>query len=352
MPKEAKTQEGDDGDYDFSKPGELGEPYKSEEAEIVSKRSANSVSEVHLAKNQEKDERFIRLINRYKTPYGKKPRMGFGFNIYNGDSLSKLIETIKKFATKLGWKPKGLGNEELDAQAEVIAEELNKKDARIAELEDEIKKEKADKETYVNDINKKHAEELAQLKKDAEKIRNLETDLSAFADLINKFDSSKQSEEDIQKFLEGKKWFFGLNVVSARPKTRAGASKIFDFLLTYTDGSQRILELKLPTEKILDKEGMLAANVAKGLDQLIDYLKQTVAIAHSQLPESEYIKEKKPRGILVIGRRTGKEITEKITSWNYALNWAEIKTYDNLIDDAGEAIKQIKEAGDTGGVQK
>jgi hypothetical protein len=117
-------------------------------------------------------------------------------------------------------------------------------------------------------------------------------------------------------------------------------------MLTYTDGSQRVLELKLPTEKIVDGEGRLATNVAKGLDQLIDYLKQVIAVAHSQLPESEYIREKKPRGILVIGRGTNQDATEKIKSWNYALNWVEIKTYDNLINDAEDAIKHIKEIGD------
>ncbi len=344
MAKKGKAKKKAVEKHDFSKPGALNAPYESEASEIVGRRSVASVSEAHLTRNKTTKERFIRLLNRYKAPFREKPKLSQGFNIYNGDSLSKIIEVIRGFAEKLGWKPKGLSDEGLEKQAEAIAEEISKKDARIAELEAEVKKEKADKEAYVNDINKKHEEELGQLRKDAQKIKNLENDLVSLKKLILEFDSKTQSEETIQKFLEGKKWFFGLNVVSAKPKARAGADDIFDFLLTYTDGSQKVLELKLPTEKILDNEGLLSAPVTKGLDQLINYLKQTITIAHSQMPEAEYIKEKKPRGILVIGRKSSEGVAEKIKSWNYALNWVEIKTYDNLIEDAEQAINQIKGA--------
>ncbi len=170
--------------HDFSKPAVLDDPYVSEEAEIVSKRSVASIGEAHLTKNKENNERFIRLVNRYQAPFAKKATIGRGFNVYSGDSLSKLIEVIRGFAKKLGWKPTGLGNEELDGQSEAIATEISKKDARITELEEEIKREKNEKAAYIEDINKKHEEELVQLKKDAEKIKNLDNDLKLFRELI------------------------------------------------------------------------------------------------------------------------------------------------------------------------
>jgi len=197
--------------------------------------------------------------------------------------------------------------------------------------------------TFIESIRKKHEEEIAILKSDSTRLQKLDAELDEFKQLIADFETQKKTEEDIQKFLEGKKWFFGTNVVIAKPKTRAGATAIFDYVLTYTDGSQRVVELKLPTEKIVDAEGKISAAVAKGLDQLIEYLKQTVAVAHSQLPEAEYLKEKKPRGTLLIGRTTDAVVDEKIKSWNYALHLVEkIITCDQVIADAEAAVKQLK----------
>jgi len=326
---------------DLTKPAVLGDPYQSIESEQIDQRSKNSISEAHLVNNTEKNEKFIRLLNRFKA-FGNNVQTQRGYNIYRGDSLSKLIEILRRFARKLGWKTAELTDDALEAQAEKISEEFEKQNMTIADLTEQLHQVNEEKTKYLQEVQLKHEQEIEKLMKDTQRLEKLSSDLNEFKVLISDFEKNNCKEEDVQKFLEGKKWFFGTNIVSAKPKTRAGSTTIFDFILTYTDGSQRIVELKLPTEKILDSEGKLAAPVTKGLDQLIDYLKQTVAIAHTQLPETEYIKEKKPKGTLLIGRTTNDETKEKIKSWNYALHLVEIKTYDTLIADAETAIKQLK----------
>jgi len=337
----SKTKDDAKGN-DLSKPAVLKPPYKSIEAQEIERRSKGSVNEAHLVEDTKTKEKFIRLLHRYKKPYKPDVKIAQGFNIHRGDSLIRLIEIIKKFARKLGWKSYIISKADLDKQAEEISQTLQKKDMEISELQQRLTEANNEKDTYVQEIKKKHEEEIRKLKQDTERIRGLESDLADFKDLIVNFKKEKKTEEDIQKFLDGKKWFFGTNVVTAKPKPRAGATDVFDFLLTYTDGSQKLLELKLPTEYIVDNKGKISAPVTKSLDQLIEYLSQTVAIAHSQLPETQYIKEKKPRGILVIGTTVNNTVAEKIKSWNHALHLVEIKTYDNLIADAENAINQLK----------
>jgi hypothetical protein len=326
----------------FSEPAKLKWPYNSVQSERIDQRSKASVSEAHLVENKRTSERFIRLINRFRKPYKKEISIGQGFNIYRGDALSRLIDIFRKFANLLGWKTSALSNESIEAQSEKILEELQKKDSEILELKKELEQRNNERLTFIESIKKKHEEEIAILKSDPTRLQKLDAELDEFKQLIADFETQKKTEEDIQKFLKDKKWFFGMTVVIAKPKIRAGATAIFDYVLTYTDGSQRVVELKLPTEKIVDAEGKISAAVAKGLDQLIEYLEQTVAVAHSQLPEAEYLKDKKPRGTLLIGRTTDAVVDEKIKSWNYALHFVEIKTYDQVIADAETALKQLK----------
>ena len=330
-----------DASDDLEVPHVLNPPLKSITAEQFDHRSKSSVSEAHLVENEETKERFVRLLNRYRPP-GRDAKIGAGFNIYRGDALSKLLGVLRRFAQALGWKMSGLTDESLEKQTEAITAELAVKNNEIVELREQLSKSKAEKEEYIAKIQVKHDAELLQLRKDTQRLRELDEDIVKFKSLLSRFETEKLSEEDVQKFLEGKKWFFGSNVVAAKPKSRAGATTIFDFILTYTDGTQRVVELKLPTEAIVDGEGRLTAAVAKGLDQLIDYLKQTIAIAHTDLPEAQYIKEKRPRGTLVIGRSRDDQTLEKMKSWNYALHLVEIKTYDQLIADAETSMKQIK----------
>ncbi|MDE1871191.1 MAG: hypothetical protein KGI06_03045 [Candidatus Micrarchaeota archaeon] len=326
-------------------PKELKWPYKQIKWEHLEERKdKRSISEVYLVENEETGEKLIRLANRVKNSRTGETPFQTNFNIYSDETLAKVLNFARKNYGFLGWDKTILSSGDLASQSDKISKEVGKRDSIIEALKQQLTDQEKLREGLIKDLEEKHKKEIEEFKRDSNSIKILDSELSELKNLIVNFTRDNKREEDIQSFLNGKRWLFGANVISAISKLRAGSTDIFDFTITLTDGSQRIVELKRPSEVLVDGGGQITAVVTKSLDQLIDYLDQTVAIAHSRLPESEVIKEKKPKGLLLIGDSTDEAITNKLKSWNYALHLVEIKTYGQFIRDAETAVEQVKGA--------
>lgn len=342
-------KQGDGKEFEvLDKPRKLGEPYKTLDWTKLDQRSKGSISEVYLVKNEKSGETFIRLCNRHINITTNEDSFGNGFNIYDEEIIPKIVAFTSNAQNILGWETDIFTEGDLESQSEVLTEEIGKRETTIAILHQQLREQETVRRKLIQQADEKHKKEIEDLKKDTGTINRLEKELKEFTNLIANFDKNKSTEEDIQKFLDGKKWFFGTSLISAKSKARAGSTDIFDFLLTYTDGSQRIAELKRPSVEIIDKSGQISGEVTKGLDQLIGYLEQTTAIAHASLPESRYITEKRPKGMLIIGYAKNDIELEKLKSWNYALHLVEIKTYAQLIKDAETILGQLKGISEEG----
>ena len=326
----------------LDKPKTLNYPYIPVEWVQLEKRLEGSVSEAYLVKNEKTGEKLIRLANRVRKHDGDDS-FQTNFNIYSDETLLKIVDFASKYYEFLGWDKSILTDADLASQSEAIAAERERRDRSIVLLKQKLVDEERYRNNLIKNMEEKHKNELEEAKKDTNRLKQMESDLDGLINLISNFNKEHKKEEDIQKFLDGKGWLFGTTVISAKGKQRAGATDIFDFIITFTDGTQRIVELKRPDVDLIDGDGQLTAAVTKGLDQLIRYLDQTVAIAHTGLSESEYITEKKPKGILFIGQNTEQLTIEKIRAWNYALHLVEIKTYGQMINDANTVITQYKE---------
>jgi len=192
------------------------------------------------------------------------------------------------------------------------------------------------------------------------KIKQKQTELNAFEELIGKVDVKEVSE--VQAELKKIPWIFGPEYTSYdfRP---AGEAGLPDGRLKRVDGLSDILEVKLPSEELLRSENSryyVSLKCSEAIGQLTSYLEYYhsayITNRHDETGneriEDDFGKYYKPKGILLIGRRKKADgvKTTNSTADNEPkfmrrllsyYHWIEILTYDDLLERARNGLDNL-----------
>ncbi len=257
-----------------------------------------------------------------------RPIKSFWTSIPN---MSKVVEAISRLAVKLGFPASKLST---NVQMGVMAEKMTSIQRMLTTVSQQ-------KEELQNELTLKQ-QKLEELEQEVAKnnLPAFNKDIAAFEKLLS---ASTTKEPDIQRFLEGHTWFFGLEYTSAKPKKLAGSPNELDFYLQSYKNQGVIVELKPSSEPVFRKDYEPSARLAEAFGQLIRYMEATIAISHStEQSRTEGIAELKPWGYIVIGRNRDKDDFEKIKRVNSYLHRIEIVTYDDLLLKAKQVISKFQ----------
>lgn len=266
----------------------------------------------------------------------------------------------------------------LEEQNELLGLKFDKKIATVVYSEEEINVEELIKKTselikmkggadalekVVDEIVKSgNPEDVLTLGFTKDVIGEKRKELDVFEELIEKEDVKEVS--DIQEALKKMPWIFGPEYISYDYK-KAG-EEIPDARLKRVDGLSDILEVKLPNEEVLREDSkkriFLSPKCAESLGQLISYLEfyySSYSTEHDDSTEEEKVEDLhqkyyRPKGILLIGRRSKKDVEgtkqtanshpkfmRRILAYH---NGVEILTYDDLLERARNALNNIEKS--------
>jgi hypothetical protein len=324
-------------DKNDSKPNNdfhLKEPYQEVCDETIYS-DEKRVGKVFGVRDKNTNETFVRFLsesNKFNWKTRKKKwTANYGFNIYEWLHLSKLVSALKSAAATLGWRfPPA---EELDQ----LRERLQQTEHQLVESRFDAARNEEEKQKLLG----QYAAKIEQLSKN--RLPEFKKDLTELQGLISGFKSKPQSESELQDFLYTRPWLFGLEYLTVQPQKLRGAHSKFDFYLERYNKTNDIVEIKLISDAIINKDETISAKVAQAIDQLIEYLESTQAAAHSRvISEEEGIYELRPRGIVIIGSDNSKAATNKLLKWNYRLAHIKIWTYDEVLQRGKAVIDQIE----------
>jgi len=307
--------------------------YKTLEEETYYKtgigRGVIRVSEDKSTKNKTVTfSKEVKTKNNWVTRKGKFFTIPFRF-------ITKVIDILLDFSKKFGWKTSY--RQDTKEQVKVLKEQL-----------DNVLKQKLDLE----ETNKKLELDIKKLKDDIKYLRNriiknnislFRQDISKLKELLNKSESEKVYEEELQKFLKENPWLFSPEYHNTKPKKPVGSKSIFDFYLEDYKRQGTVIELKLPSDAIFKEDYEFSSKLGEALGQLIRYVESTIAYSHGKITSKiEEIDEIRPLGFLIIGRTKSKEEIEKLKIVNSYLHFIQILSYDLLLARAQSFLEPFK----------
>lgn len=176
--------------------------------------------------------------------------------------------------------------------------------------------------------------------------------LEGFETMINK-DQLKEVA-DVQTELKKMPWIFGPEYIQLDVRN-AGEEGIPDGRLKRIDGLSDILEVKLPSVKLLKQDETkparqyMYADLSKALGQLTGYLEYYDSEysterddSGNEILEDMYGKYYKPKGILLVGRRETAQPKHLRRLLAY-FHRIEVITYDDLIERARNGLQNLLE---------
>lgn len=323
---------------DEKKPHEikLGEPYDELAKENIYSDKVR-VGAIFAANNKKDGENFLRLLSESHKPAkgGAKWKKNYGFNLYKLAHVDKVIYFLKQFAAKLGW------NAHNSDDAEKLKAEIHDQKQQIIEYG--VTQERL-KEKYEKTITK-YVEMVKAIGKT--RLPDFKADVNELKKKIKDAKTEIVPEADLQKFLYSHSWIFGLEYITSEPQKLSGTNSKFDFYLERYNKTNDIVEIKLLSNKIVNKDGSISAVVVQAVDQIIGYMESSIATAHSRVrSEEEGIKELRPQGIVIIGSDKSDGAIKKLRQWNYQFAHIRLMTYEELLEQ-GKAIIEKIEVKDT-----
>lgn len=311
----------DGGDFDMNYYEEL------DSHKIYS--SEKRIAKIFGARDKKTGESFVRIITRSKKPYGWS--INWGVNLYNSLHINKLFLGVIKIVKKLNWS----GVKEVK-DIESLKQQLREKEEVIISLEQTNEKTRKEHD----ELMKRFGEQQKKLLKS--RIKEFREDIKKLKDLIKDTESGKVPESELQEFLYRKPWFFGTEYINSVPQKLRGAHSKFDFYLERFNKTNDIVEIKLLSDQIINKDNSINTKVVQAVDQLIDYMESSIAAAHSRvISKEEGIYELRPRGIVIIGSDNSKKAEEKLQMWNYQFAHITILTYLDILKKAEALLKNI-----------
>ena len=274
-------------------------------------------------------EPYLKARTRSKTPRGW--RFIYGIDLHSVLHVSRFIQGVIRLAKKFGWKIQQ-------------TEDLEQMKSQICDNEETILRLEKTNEEW----REKHGELMIAFRAKQDQILRsrvveFETDIVSLEALVINTEGNKILEQDLQEFLYAHPWFFGTEYVNAQPQVLRGAHSKFDFYLERFNKTNDIVEIKLVSDVIVNKDESLNAKVSQSVDQLIEYMESSQAAAYSTvISEEEGIRELRPRGIVIIGNDTSTVARRKLQKWNYQFAHISILTYQDVLDRAKSVLQHLK----------
>lgn len=159
-----------------------------------------------------------------------------------------------------------------------------------------------------------------------------------------------------QSWIFDNNWIFGVTYQIPIEKEQVGFNQIPDYLFPTMDGFIDILEIKLPTKKVIIKDPDHAgsyrwsSDTSQAIGQVVNYLHhlELHQLEIKQKLERTYCKKYnvpiysiKPRAYIVIDTKEGwdEDKIEGLRKLNYSLHGIEVLTYTDLQQRGGNIIK-------------
>ncbi len=305
------------------------ENYYDTLAEDVVYFEKNRIGKIFGVNEKGKDKKYIRLLTKSKRPYGW--RYSHGFNIYDLLQINKLFAVLRSIANKIGWTVS------YTSDIEKIKQQLRENEEAIVLLEKQNVATRNEHEMLL----KRYHEQKKKLMKS--RIDEFNQTIKEFEQKINRAEKQIIPESELQDVLYTHSWLLGTEYISAEPQKMRGAHSKFDFYLERFNKTKDIVEIKLISDSIINKDGSISAKVIQAVDQLIEYLESSVAAAHSSvISKEEGINELRPRGTVIIGKDQDEKAIEKLHKWSHQLSHIEIMTYYDVLERAKSVIKHIE----------
>lgn len=287
------------------------------------------VAKVFGIRNKKTEEKFINIKSKSKKPFGWN--FNIGVSLYDAFHINNLFRGLRLIARQLGW-----GGIEDTANIEELKIQLREKEESILALEKANEEERAAHSELMRRFREQQ-EEILKIKQ-----KDFVNDIVALKELITTASSDTVKESELQEFLYNHSWFFGTEYINAEPQKLRGAHSKFDFYLERFNKTKDIVEIKLLSDQIINKDKSISAKVIQAVDQLIDYMESSMAAAHSAvISKEEGIQELRPRGIVIIGSDDSEDSKEKLHRWNYQLAHITILTYKDILEKAESVLKHI-----------
>lgn len=206
-------------------------------------------------------------------------------------------------------------------------------------------------------------EKRSLLKTEVDQLETLQSEsniavmLNNIKELEKRLSSGKQYRETSgknswQSWIYSRNWMFGSYYLKPIEKQRVGLDSIPDYLFPTIDGFLDILEIKLPTQDVIQEDSshsgsfMWTSKSSGAIGQVVTYLSE---IELNQLMLQQKIKEKydldlnvlKPRAYILIGNNDGWSQSKKrsFRTLNYSLHGIEVLTYSDLKSRANQIVK-------------
>lgn len=288
------------------------------------------VAKIFGIRNKRTDDKFINIKSKSKKPFGWN--FNIGVSLYSALHINSFFNGLRLIAKQLGWS-----SVEDRANIEELKGQLREKEESILALENANEEERT-----------AHSELMKRFREEQEKILKLKqkdfaSDVEDFKKLITKASSSAVQESELQEFLYSHPWLFGTEYINAEPQKLRGAHSKLDFYLERFNKTKDIVEIKLLSDQLINKDKSISAKVVQAVDQLIDYMESSMAAAHSTvISKEEGIQEFRPRGIVIIGSDDSGDAQEKLHKWNYQFVHISILTYKDLLERAKSILQHLK----------
>lgn len=171
-------------------------------------------------------------------------------------------------------------------------------------------------------------------------IRERERAIHEFKKLIAQ---EKVVEREISGFLKDHTWAVDFGYVRMFPERQIGLNGRTDFLAEKSNGNYDIIELKKPLKALFihtKKYSKMNAPLKDAISQMMSYLSKYDHLRLFQKEESN-LDVHYPNGIIIIGR-TNDINAKPLRIHNAFLHRIQIKTYDDLLDNAVKYVNDFK----------
>lgn len=297
------------------------------------------IAKIFSVRDKNKGTEFINIKSRsyrpvYKPKFHWDWKFNFGVSLYNALHVGSMINGLRSLARQLGWQA-------IDQTQDIdsLKAKLREKEENILDLERENKEERKAHELLMERFKIQQEQILRKNRVGFEK------DVEDLKELVEKAKNKNVKEEELQEFLYKHTWFFGTEYVNAEPQKLRGAHSRFDFYLERFNKTNDIVEIKLLSESVINKDGSISAKVIQAVDQLIGYMESSIAVAHNRvLSEEEGIRELRPRGVVIIGSDNSQPARDKLQMWNYQLAHISVWTYIDVIEKAEAVLKHLEKS--------
>lgn len=165
---------------------------------------------------------------------------------------------------------------------------------------------------------------------------------SAIEELTVELNREVRDENALQRILTSKPVLFGLQYRRIVPKHRLGGEYEMDYAAQTLTGLTDIIEIEASTHKLFTKAGNPRADLVHAEQQVLDWLQWMDD--HHEYAVSNWPDLMRPRGVVVIGRRSEMSAEDRKRLDRRNVAWAEslqVMTYDDLLDRAKRMLDML-----------